>query len=151
MESLKHLAYKINPVVKSPSALYYRVKNFGQKHLRALSGLPDEVYISSIIILVGLAGFSLGRLSALEENKTPIKITHPQEASAVSAGQRNPSGETEMNLGGYLVASKSGTKYHFPWCAGAQQINEANKIYFKSAEKARAAGYSPASNCKGLE
>ena len=56
-----------------------------------------------------------------------------------------------QNLGGQVVASKNGTKYHFPWCSGAKTISEANKIYFNSIEEAGAAGYTPAANCKGLK
>ena len=51
---------------------------------------------------------------------------------------------------GNYVASKSGTKYHYPWCPGAQSIKEENKIWFFTKEEAEKAGYQPASNCKGL-
>jgi len=52
---------------------------------------------------------------------------------------------------GMYVASKNGTKYHFPWCSGAKSISEVNKIWFNSVEEARASGYAPAANCKGLK
>jgi len=58
--------------------------------------------------------------------------------------ENTPTGE------GTVVASKNGSKYHLPSCSGAKQINEVNKIVFASAEEARAAGYTPAANCKGL-
>jgi hypothetical protein len=50
-----------------------------------------------------------------------------------------------------LVGSKNGTKYHLVTYPGAKQIKEENKVYFDSIESARAAGYTPAANCKGLE
>jgi len=50
-----------------------------------------------------------------------------------------------------VVASKNGTKYHLPTCAGAKQISDKNKVTFGSIEEARAKGYTPASNCKGLK
>ena len=90
-----------------------------------------------LVILVGLGSFGLGRMSVLEASKTPISISQAA-ASAIPAG-------------GQVVASKSGNKYHYPWCAGAGAISEKNKITFESNEKARAAGYLPAGNCKGLE
>jgi len=90
-----------------------------------------------LVILVGLGSFGLGRMSVLEAPKTPISISQAA-AGAIPAG-------------GQVVASKSGTKYHYPWCAGANGISEKNKIIFESNEKARAAGYLPAGNCKGLE
>ena len=40
---------------------------------------------------------------------------------------------------------------YYPWCAGAKQISEKNKITFASTEEARAKGYTPAANCKGLK
>ncbi len=56
-----------------------------------------------------------------------------------------------MPPGGLLVASRSGKKYHFPWCPGADTIAEKNKIWFKDEQEARRRGYTPAGNCKGLE
>ena len=55
----------------------------------------------------------------------------------------------EVTEGSY-VASKSGTKYHLPWCGGAQRIKEENKVWFKTKEDAEKAGYTPAANCKGI-
>ena len=52
---------------------------------------------------------------------------------------------------GLLVASKTGKKYHFPWCAGASQITDKNKIWFSSYEEAQKAGYTAAFNCSGLK
>src|SRR5690606_22759248 len=42
------------------------------------------------------------------------------------------------------VASKTGSKYHLPWCGGAKQIKEENKVWFQTKEEAEAAGYEPA-------
>lgn len=60
--------------------------------------------------------------------------------------QSTPPSQSE---GGY-VASKNGTKYHLPWCGSAKQIKEENKIWFATKADAEAAGYTPASNCKGI-
>ena len=49
-----------------------------------------------------------------------------------------------------VVASKSGTKYYLPECPGVERISEANKVWFASPAAAAAAGYAPATNCKGL-
>jgi hypothetical protein len=105
---------------------------------------PTDLIIVAIIVLVGVAGFGLGRLSKIEEVKVPITITSVTQELA-SVGSALPEG------GGEVVASKNGTKYHFPWCAGAQQIAEKNKVIFASIQEAKNAGYTPASNCKGLE
>lgn len=115
-----------------------------------------DFFVASLIILVAFASFGLGRLSKIQVVQTPLKI----EQTAVVGGAANNiiraenlSSVTESraeSIGTY-VASKNGAKYHFPWCAGAKSISEANKIWFNSVEEARAAGYTPASNCKGLK
>ena len=112
-----------------------------------------EVYTAALIIMVGFASFGLGRLSKIHEIREPVRILYPESAAtgetaataAVAAAIPAP------KTSGSVVASKSGTKYHYPWCAGAQQISEKNKITFASPEEARKAGYTPASNCKGLK
>jgi hypothetical protein len=121
----------------------------------------EEVFTLAIIILVGFGGFGLGRLSVLFEKQTPILIENPPAdemiGSSLSAAavkglpQKDSPKNAAGNGGGLIVASKGGTKYHFPWCGGARSISEANKVWFKSEEEARAAGYAPASNCKGLK
>lgn len=97
-----------------------------------------------LIMLVGFAAFGLGRLSAQEH--AAVQIIPPDEQKAtVSAAAVPTSGD------GQVVVSVNGSKYHFPWCPSAQRIKEANKQWFDSIEEARAAGYEPAANCKGLE
>ncbi|MDO8555401.1 MAG: hypothetical protein Q7R75_02450, partial [bacterium] len=104
---------------------------------------------------VALIAFGLGRLSAVLEKKTPIKIETQASLFASQNGQLNNI-KNEQNItstsdvDGLLVASKTGVKYHFPWCSGALRIKEENKVWFKSREEAEKAGYTPASNCKGL-
>jgi hypothetical protein len=131
--------------------------------------ITPEIYIAGMIILVGFSSFGLGRLSALENMTLPISFSeHAQVSEQVAgsgyippsignAGQLlGSNGNQKMEPstfkpGGQLVGSKNGSKYHFPWCAGAQRIKEENKRWFNSPDEARSAGYSPASNCKGLE
>ena len=102
-----------------------------------------EAYTAGLILLVGFGSFGLGRLSKIEEGRTPVTIEAPTLQTASVAAV--------VDTGGTVVASKTGTKYHFPWCAGASTIKEANKMSFASVEAARKAGYTPASNCKGLK
>lgn len=51
---------------------------------------------------------------------------------------------------GKYVASKNGTRYYLPSCAGVKRIKEENKIWFATVEAARARGLAPAANCPGL-
>ncbi len=92
------------------------------------------------ITLAILASFGLGRLSALVDARPLIEV----RAAAAAAGEA-------IAPGGYYVASRTGSVYYFPWCAGAAQIAPQNERWFQSAEAAERAGYRPAKNCKGLE
>lgn len=96
--------------------------------------------IPVLVILVGFASFGLGRLSASEKSRTPVSV------QMVPIVEQRP-----MTVGGQVVASRSGTTYHFPWCPGALSMKEMNKIWFKDEAAARAAGYKPAGNCEGLK
>lgn len=105
-------------------------------------------FVPIIIVLVAIIAFSLGRISSLQEKREPVRVLNN---SGEVKGASTNSGASPSNPSGQVVASKNGTKYHYPWCSGAKQISEKNKISFNSIEEARAAGYTPASNCKGLK
>lgn len=165
--SIKDIGKKIKPYLQEKV----------QPHIfRLKTGLniKDDIFIALVIIFIGLAGFGLGKLSALEKGREPVEIRPAQitisangktDFNAVIASSSQPvstvgAGNVPMSAAamiagesakGLLVASKNGTKYHFPWCAGASQIAEKNKIWFNSYEEAQKAGYSPATNCKGLK
>lgn len=111
-----------------------------------------DLIISATIILVAFLGFGLGRLSKIEENKAPISIENIENIDAsVIETLETPLGNSIPKSNGKIVASKSGTKYHFPWCSGALRIKDDNKIWFFSEDEAKKAGYTPATNCKGLK
>jgi hypothetical protein len=121
-----------------------------------LKPFEQEIIFIIIIILVALISFGLGRLSKIRENKTPITIENisgsiSESQIGDSGKEKNLEGTSSASYGAKLfVASKSGTKYHYPWCPGALNIKEENKIWFSSREEAEKAGYTPAGNCKGL-
>src|SRR3989344_4155427 len=116
-----------------------------------------DIFIALLIIFVSFASFGLGRLSALQEKKTPIRIE--QTAAAMMSGDVADIGaavsekqtqEKTLSSSGNFVGSKNGTTYHFPWCSGATRIKDENKVWFATKEAAEAAGYHPAGNCKRL-
>ena len=110
----------------------------GKQYLyNALSG---SVLTFILILLVGVASFGLGRLSAVDSSFTPVLRRVPTEGQSIA-----------LALGGKFVASKNGSAYYFPWCSGVERINASNMIWFDSSEKAEKAGYAPAKNCKGLQ
>ena len=137
------------------------ISNLFQKSKRKLNILCHrDIFTVMVIILIGFAGFGLGRLSIIEKNKEAVKIKFPEYLSATILNSQdsdesgvNSSPAAPMSLlgEGLLVASRNGSKYHFPWCSGGKSISEKNKIWFDSIEDARKAGYTPAANCKGLK
>ena len=122
----------------------------------ALLSVPHELLVAITVVLVGTASFGLGRMSTQEVASSPVRILYPEGEGAPSretASVASVSGSNTKDLRvvprvGEVVASKSGSKYHFPWCPGAKSISEKNKITFSSAEEAEGAGYTLASNCK---
>ncbi len=138
-----------------------KIKSASKKGLikvRNALGGNSELYTGAIIILVGLSSFGLGRLSVLEEKREPIIIENnfqraerplaPVGGATGSQTTLQTAGVGSSVQGGKLVASKNGTKYYFPWCGS--NIAEKNKVWFNSEAEARAKGYTPAANCKGL-
>lgn len=102
-----------------------------------IARVPRDVLLVSILVLASLLSFGLGFLAGLEAG----------QGSSVSLGVLTP---LATSTAGSVVASKNGTKYYLPQCAGAERISEANKVWFVSAAQALAAGYTPAANCAGL-
>lgn len=95
----------------------------------------------ALVFLIGIGSFSLGRFSALQDVRPPVTLRQAgQEAS--------PRG---MYIGGLVVASRTGSVYYFPWCAGALTIKPQNQVWFADEATAQQAGYASAKTCKGLE
>ena len=108
-----------------------------------------RLFIPILLLLVVLLAFGLGRLSKLT-SQTPDLIVdiNTEQLSNVLGASSEAVGAGEGE--GKYVASRNGTKYHYPWCSGAKRISEANKIWFNTVEEAVSAGYSRAGNCPGL-
>ncbi len=120
-----------------------------------------DTRLAALIILVGVSSFGLGRLSsesailpAMSEENSPSMVIGTNRpalpSNTISPSVEPISGLTTSESEGGYVASKNGTKYHLPWCGSAKQIKEENKIWFATKAEAEAAGYAPASNCKGI-
>jgi len=113
---------------------------------------PD-IFIISVIILVALIAFGIGRLTAPKTEPIQIKNLEPASVENLEIkdqGKVYPPA-TEQSDVGRVVGSKNSDKYHLPDCPGAKQIAEENKIWFNSIEEAKKAGYKPAGNCPGLK
>lgn len=119
----------------------------------------DGLFYSALIILIGIASFGLGRWSvadvSLNATQPAAIILNEQIAPvprAAEEGAETPSSAAPVTpaTAGKYVGSKNGSKYHLPYCPGAKQMKEENKVWFASKEEAEAAGYAPAANCKGI-
>jgi hypothetical protein len=84
-----------------------------------------------------LASFAFGYVAGYGQGKEE-GVAYQTAPRAAPAGDES------------VVASRGGTKYYLPWCAGADRITDANKVWFASPEAAAASGYEPAANCDGL-
>lgn len=122
----------------------------------SLAGYKADLSVALLIFLTSIASFGLGRLSAIWPEKEHIRITDNAKLQAPNSGKQDRQNVAASSFSlqnpalGKYVASRSGTAYHFPWCAGAQKIKEGNRIWFDSKEKAEKAGFKPAGNCPGL-
>jgi len=110
-----------------------------------------------LLIGVAITSFSLGRLSARDAQRPPVTLesVFPESGGGGSAiGSVAGASLVTENVGqtqGEVVGSINGSKYHYPWCSGAQRIKDENKIWFATIADAKKAGYTPAANCQGLE
>lgn len=125
-----------------------------------LNKIKSSQYHIFLVICIGLISFisyNLGQIEALE--KTPIKISD-KGIKTVPDNLKADIFEATENIESYpvnnqkkldtrVVVSRASTskKYHYTWCPGAKKINEANKVWFNSAQEAEVAGYTLAGNC----
>lgn len=136
----------MNVMGESIQDIQDKFKSFSARFLA-----EDRLFIALLLVVLVVTAFGLGRLAeraAQTPNPTSVSVAadHNERTSTSSRLEQAVNDTSDIQY----VASKSGTKYHLPWCPGAQQMKESNKIYFDSKTAAEAAGYTPAANCKGL-
>jgi hypothetical protein len=136
-------------------------------------------YAVLLLLVLGAIFFILGRFSALQRQKTGVIIDNSGAGGAAMAvaavGSTSPdTGSEEVSAAtitqtattsaaaasdssglpaqsGEVIGSKSGKKYYFPWCGTVKRIKPENQVHFASIETAKAAGFTPGGNCKGLQ
>lgn len=85
----------------------------------------------------------------LEAISTEDKISTKRSSESVLEPPEASQNEVSpVGAGGRVVASKNGTKYHYPWCPGAGQIKEENKVWYINEDAAIQAGLTKAKNCQ---
>ena len=132
----------------------------------------EKAFSIALLVAIASASFGMGRVSNLvtgedvtsktpdiQETASAILSSEPALntiAPKVSTKEETPieqkisAPQQATDTKGVYVASKNGTKYHLPWCSGAKNIKEENKVWFASKEEAQSKGYSAAANCKGI-
>jgi len=117
-------------------------------------------FLVLLLCLTGVVAFMLGRSSVVVQPGDVSYVPPPSSQAGVlfieapiepSQPTNAATNVTPVATQQTVVASVNGTRYHLLTCSGANSINEANKIFFNSIEEARAAGYTPAANCAGLQ
>lgn len=141
--------------------------------LEKLKIYQDNLFLVAVIVMVGLIGFGLGRLSTryqpagLKIQSTLINtvdlnkiVTSPPEKSvaekttAPSAASREGASLDAVDIAAVerkIIGNKNSKIYHYENCPGALKMKEGNKMFFASIIEAQNAGYKPAGNCPGLE
>ena len=124
--------------------------------------LIRKLFLSLVIILTAALSFGVGRLTsapagqgirieydgAISNSQFPISNGAATALGSIENSKpARPAGGLKIENSAAVVASKNGSKYHYPSCPGAKQIKEANKITFPSPQAAEAAGYTLAANC----
>lgn len=117
----------------------------------AFARIPTHVLVVIACVLAVSLAFGLGVIAGKEMVQDTPGIQFLERATSTTP-MTLQAGAAAATLpeGGEVVASKTGTKYYFPWCGTAKRIKEENKVWFASRAEAEAAGYEPAANCKGL-
>ena len=111
------------------------------------ASIPRDTFILGVLIFASTLSFGLGYLTGVDVGQGS-RIT--LEGSPLSALPETVPVAGLLGQEGQVVASKNGTKYYLPECAGASRISDTNKVWFVSPAAALAAGYAPAANCKGI-
>jgi bifunctional ADP-heptose synthase (sugar kinase/adenylyltransferase) len=113
-----------------------------------------------VVASVGISSFYVGRIVTYTQSQCPLVIDIPRSGAPMATDTSKSTSTLEKNIkpqkietsianrAGGVVVSKNGTKYHFPWCAGAGQIKEENKVWYTTEQDAISAGYTKAGNCQ---
>jgi spore maturation protein SpmB len=116
----------------------------------------DAIFMAILLVLVAVVSFGLGRESVRTETSIPVLLSAGSSSTQTTGVYIDAVSSTtpvilENEKAVQVVGSRSGTKYHLPTCPGTAQIKDENKIVFETIVAAKAAGYSPAANCPGLQ
>lgn len=115
-----------------------------------------DILVISIIILVGLGSFGLGRLSKntdgglkidYNDQKANIVDSLSQTNNVIDLNKNNLPKSVKINSGNFFASSR-GSKYYSISCGAGKTIKQSNRIYFNTKDEAEKAGYDLSSSCK---
>jgi hypothetical protein len=133
---------------------------------KSLGMLPEERLREGsravIVVATSLLAFGLGSLYSAQNTPHTLSLdtTHAvpyivNNAALEASGTMSQGKVKGVSIvapnGKTIVASKKGKKYHYIWCSGAGRISAKNRRYFSTAEEAKNAGYTLASNCEAVK
>ena len=133
-----------------------KIKQFIVQGINSEKG--KDILIITIVILVGLGSFELGRLSKnnigsgikiLNANNEKYDEQSVKEANILSSITATSTKKvlTEDSVGKKFFASNRGSKYYSIGCSGGKTIKQENRIYFTTKEEAEKVGYTLSSSC----
>ena len=141
--------------------------------LEKIKSYQESLFLVAVIVMVGLVGFGLGRLSSryqtaeLKIQSTLVNtaeldkiVTASSEKSIVDKNVSPTASDGEVAdstvvgidyTNKKIIGNKNSKIYHYEDCPGALKMKEGNKMFFASIIDAQKAGFRPAGNCLGLE
>jgi endonuclease YncB( thermonuclease family)/methylphosphotriester-DNA--protein-cysteine methyltransferase len=75
-------------------------------------------------------------------------VSFPPDNRPMPVGKSQPGTAETSATQESVIGNKNSKKYHLSNCPGYNQVSEKNRVIFKSAEEAEAAGYTKAGNCR---
>lgn len=133
---------KDNTVNKEKSSISYNVDNIdNNSQIYSLS--DPEIYKNGSL---AAAVYNQSTKAQNEPNNPVLDVNREVVTSNSNISLNSNNTETPR-----YVASKKGRVYYFTWCSGTKSILEENKVYFKTANDARAVGLKPSTACPDLD
>lgn len=144
---------KINPVRDHEGSQRPSVFNGVKQFLDSEKG--KDILIVTIVILVGLGSFQLGRLSK-ENSSEGLKLEYTDQYQSINGinqtanviskipGDEHPDSNSSEKT---YFASNRGSKYYSLSCSAGKTIKQENRVYFATGEEAEQAGYTLSSSC----
>lgn len=129
--------------------MYDRISGFGRAVKEGFQRQGREIFMAVCLILAFIVSVGIYRLWTILDAREGVRFVDVSETANLDAESAYiKKFQAASALPGLFVASRKGKNYYYPWCSGVSRLKEANKIWFKSAKEAEAAGYKLASGCQ---